>query len=87
MEKHEHTRAAVNRVARAAGHLLAVKGMLEDGRDCTEVLIQLSAVRAEIVNVSKLILKDHLAHCVVDAVRQRDEEAIARLMGAVDKLL
>ena len=40
MEGHTHTKAVLNRIARAAGHLNAVKTMVEEGRDCTEVLIQ-----------------------------------------------
>ncbi|MBR2645971.1 MAG: metal-sensing transcriptional repressor [Clostridia bacterium] len=87
MEKHEHTKAVLNRMSRAIGHLTAVKKMVEEGRDCSEVLVQLSAVRAEITNVSKVILKDHIDHCIVDAVKANDETAIANLKGAIDKLL
>ena len=61
--------------------------MIESGRDCGEVLIQLSAVKSEIVNTSKIILKDHLDHCVVKAVRENDEETIRQLQAAIDKLL
>lgn len=87
MEKHEHTKAVLNRMSRAIGHLNAVKKMVEEGRDCSEVLIQLSAIRSEITNVSKVILKDHLEHCIVDAVRENNDEAIANLKGAIEKLI
>ncbi len=87
MEKHEHTKAVINRLSRATGHLNAVKKMVEEGRDCSEVLVQLSAVRAEIANVSKVILKDHLDHCIVDAVKGDDMLAVQRLSEAIDKLL
>lgn len=87
MEKHEHAKAVINRLSRAAGHLNAVKKMVEEGRDCSEVLVQLSAVRAEIANVSKVILKDHLDHCIVDAVKGDDMLAVQRLSEAIDKLL
>ena len=87
MEKHQHTKAVLNRVSRAIGHLNAVKRMIEEGRDCSEVLIQLSAIKAEIVNVSKVILKDHVDHCIIDAIKANDEESIANLKGAIDKLL
>ena len=56
MHQHEHTKAVLNRMSRAIGHMNAVKKMIEDGRDCSEVLIQLAAVRAEITNTSKVIL-------------------------------
>ena len=87
MDKHQHTKAVLNRMARAIGHMNAVKKMIEDGRDCTDVLIQLSAIRAEITAVSKVILKDHVDHCIVDAVKENDEEAIDNLKEAIDKLL
>ena len=85
--KHEHTKAVLNRMSRAIGHMNAVKKMIEDGRDCSDVLIQLSAIKSEITGVSKVILKDHIDHCIVDAVKENDEDAIEHLKGAIDKLL
>ena len=64
-----------------------MKKMIEDGRDCSDVLIQLSAIKSEITGVSKVILKDHIDHCIVDAVKENDEDAIEHLKGAIDKLL
>ena len=84
---HEHTKAVLNRMSRAIGHMNAVKKMIEDGRDCSDVLIQLSAIKSEITGVSKVILKDHIDHCIVDAVKENDEDAIEQLKGAIDKLL
>ena len=40
----------------------------QDGRDCSEILIQIAAVRSAINNIGKIILKDHIDHCVVDAI-------------------
>ena len=77
----------MNRLSRAIGHLSAVKDMIEKGRDCSEVLVQLSAVRAEISALSRVILKDHIDHCIVDAVRTGDVETVEQLKGAIDKLL
>ena len=84
---HEHTKAVLNRMSRAIGHMNAVKKMVEDGRECSDVLIQLSAIKSEIAGVSKVILKDHIDHCIVDAVKDNDEDAIENLKGAIDKLL
>ena len=84
---HEHTKAVLNRMSRAIGHMNAVKKMIVDGRDCSDVLIQLSAIKSEITGVSKVILKDHIDHCILDAVKENDEDAIENLKGAIDKLL
>ena len=45
---HENIRAVLNRLSRAIGHLQSVKRMVEEGRDCSEVLIQIAAVRSAI---------------------------------------
>ena len=84
---HEHTQAVSNRLARAIGHLEAVKHMVEDGRDCSEVLVQLAAVRSALSAVGRMILKDHIEHCIVDAVENDDTEAIRELNRAIDQLL
>ena len=84
---HTQTRAVVNRLARAIGHLERVKAMVEEGRDCSEVLIQLAAVRSAINNTGKVILKDHLEHCVVDAVQSQDRAAIDELNKAIEQFV
>ena len=47
---HENQRAVINRLSRAIGHLEKVKRMVEEGHDCSEVLIQLAAVRSALDN-------------------------------------
>ena len=84
---HTHTKSVLNRLSRAIGHLESVKKMIEDGRDCSEVLIQLSAVKAAINNTGKIILKDHIEHCIVDAVEHGDREAIKDLEKAIDSFM
>ena len=85
--KHEDTKVVINRLSRAIGHLESVKKMVEEGRDCSEVLIQIAAVKAAVNNVGKLILKDHINHCVVAAVEDHDETVLADLNDAIDKFI
>ena len=82
---HTHTKAVLNRLSRAAGHLESVKRMIEDGRDCAEILIQLAAVRSAIGNTGKLILKDHIEHCIVHAVESGDTGALDELNRAIER--
>ena len=84
---HENQRAVVNRLSRAIGHLEKVKRMVEEGYDCTEVLVQLAAVRSALENTGKVILKDHMRHCLVDAVAAGDEDAIDDLCLAIDRYM
>ena len=84
---HENQKAVVHRLSRAIGHLEKVKRMVEEGCDCSEVLVQLAAVRSALDNTGKVILKDHMRHCMVDAVAAGDQEAINDLIAAIDKLI
>ena len=84
---HEHTKAVLNRLSRAIGHLESIKKMVENGRDCSEVLIQLSAVKSAINNTGKIILQDHIEHCIVDAVEHGDRDAIKELERAIDRFM
>ena len=83
----EHKREVSNRLARAIGHLQKVKQMVEDDEDCSDVLIQLAAVKSAINNTGKVILKDHMAHCIVHAVEDGDTEMIDELNAAIDKFM
>lgn len=87
VHSHAHTKAVLNRLSRAIGHLESIKRMVENGRDCTEVMIQLSAVKSAINNTGKIILQDHIEHCIVDAVEHGDKEAIKELEKAIDRFM
>ena len=84
--QHENTKAVLNRLSRAIGHLESVRRMVEDGRDCSEVLIQIAAVRSALNSTAKVILKDHIDHCLTDA-EHGGEEQLHALNDAIDKYI
>lgn len=84
---HPNQKAVSNRLARAIGHLEKVKKMVDSGEDCTEILIQLAAVRSAITNAGKVLLTDHINHCIVEAVEEGDLEKIDELNAAIKKFV
>ena len=84
---HTQTRMVMNRLARISGHIEAIKRMVDEGRDCSDILIQLSAVDSALVSVGKVILRDHIDHCIVDAVRDNDLEAVENLKKAISTFI
>lgn len=90
---HSHThdpekiKAIMNRLSKSIGHMESIKKMLENQRDCADVLIQLAAVRSEINNTGKLLLKEHMEHCIVEAVQENDQDAITRMNQAIDMFM
>ena len=83
----EEVRKVINRLARSIGHLQSVKRMVENNADCSDVLIQIAAVRAELNNAGKVLLKQHLEHCIADAIEENDTAAIEKMNSAIDKFM
>ncbi|NLU24859.1 MAG: metal-sensing transcriptional repressor [Clostridiales bacterium] len=84
---HENTQAVINRLSRAIGHMEAIKKMVQEDRDCSEVLIQLAAVKSAVNNIAKIVLQDHIQHCVVDAIETGDKNVLDDLSTAIDKFM
>ena len=84
---HPNAKAVSNRLAKAIGHLESVKRMVDRGENCSDILIQLAAVRSAINNAGKVLLMDHLNHCVVDAVEDGNMESIEEFGEAIQKFV
>jgi len=83
---HKHSKAVLNRLARASGHLTSIRNMVEGERDCSEVLVQLAAVRGAINKISEIVLRDHLEHCIIEAAESGDKEALNKISRAIELL-
>lgn len=85
--KHTDTQQVLHRLSRAIGHMESIKRMVEDGRDCSEVLIQIAAVKAALNNTGKLILHDHMQHCITDALETGNRDALDDFARAIDQFI
>ena len=85
--RHGNTKAIVDGLSRAIGHMQALRTMVEEERDCSEVLMQIAAVKSAINNIGREILKEHITHCVVDAARDNDMQVIQELNAALDRYM
>ena len=84
---HTETRNVINRISRATGHMESIKKMVENGRDCGDILIQLAAVRSAINSIGRIILADHMEHCIAEAIERGDHEALDKFNDAIAKFL
>lgn len=84
---HENSQAIIHRLSRAIGHLEAIKKMIAEDRDCSEVLVQIAAVKSAINNAGKELLKEHINHCVVDAALHGDQKVLEDLSAAIDQFM
>jgi uncharacterized protein len=56
--------ALIARLKRADGHLRAVIAMLEAGKPCVDVAQQLQAVEKAVSNAKRVLIHDHIDHCL-----------------------
>ena len=85
---HPNKKKVVNRLARIEGHVRSIKNMVDSDRDCSEVLIQIAAVRKALDNTAKVILKDHLEHCILHAIEKGDgSKSLQDFEAAIDQYL
>ena len=86
---HAHlNKKILNRLARIEGQVRSLRTMVEAGRDCSEVLIQVAAARAALDQAGRLILEDHMEHCILEAVEEgRGQEALDDLKVALKRFI
>ncbi|KIT17123.1 metal-sensitive transcriptional regulator [Jannaschia aquimarina] len=69
---HQNRDAALKRLSRLEGQIRGIARMVEEDRYCVDVLTQIAAVRAALKGVEKLVIDDHAAHCIEDALASGD---------------
>ena len=72
---HAKRNDSIKRLNRIAGQVGGVARMLEEGRYCIDVLTQIRAVKAALARVEDMVLQDHAATCVAEAIASGDEKA------------
>lgn len=65
-------RSCLARLRRIEGQVRGIAKMVEDERYCIDIITQIQAVKAALQKVEGEILKDHVAHCVEDAITSGD---------------
>ncbi|MBS1477077.1 MAG: metal-sensing transcriptional repressor [Acholeplasmatales bacterium] len=70
----------INRMKRMVGQLNGIMKMIEDDRYCDDVLIQLSAVDKSIKSLANSILEEHMHSCVIESLKNGNEEAIDEII-------
>ena len=64
--------ACIQRLNRIEGQVRGLTRMVEEGRYCIDIITQLSAARAALRRVEQEVLRDHIGHCVREAMQSED---------------
>lgn len=75
-----------NRLSRIMGQIGGIKKMVDDGRYCMDIIIQLSACEKAIQSVSDILLKEHLETCVVEQIKNGNSDVISETLSLIKKM-
>lgn len=81
------SRHAANRISRTIGHLRLVKSMVEADADCTDVLIQLAAVRGQIDSICGSLTVQYAEQFAEDYRRTGDQEMLTAFKSDLAKAI
>jgi len=86
----ENKRVLIKRMNYLIGHLQGVKKMVDEDAYCIDIITQNLGVISALKKVNELILKDHLDHCLVDAIRSDNvaerQEKLQELQAVIRKI-
>jgi CsoR family transcriptional regulator, copper-sensing transcriptional repressor len=78
------------RLSRIEGQVRGLSKMVDEERYCIDIVTQISAVRAALRRVEEEVLKDHVAHCVEQAITSGDKadqrKKITELMAVIGRV-
>ncbi len=74
------------RLNRIEGQIRGIKGMIEKDTYCDDVITQISATQAALNSVAKILLEGHMKSCVVNRIKDGDEEVVDELLVTIQKL-
>ncbi|MBQ2230654.1 MAG: metal-sensing transcriptional repressor [Oscillospiraceae bacterium] len=77
----------MNRLSRIEGQIRGIRGMVERGAYCADILTQSSAVSAAMNAFNRELLASHVRTCVVDDVKAGRDETVDELVGLIEKLM
>lgn len=84
----EEKKKALVSLKTAKGQIEGIIKMLEDGRYCVDISNQIIAAQALLKKANMLILKQHMHHCVKDAVKEdKGDEKIDEILSILEKVI
>ena len=79
----ETTQRALGRLRRIEGQIQGVRRMVEEGKYCVDIMLQISAIQGALEQVSKLLMAQHIETCVLDSVKAGSDRERTRKIAEV----
>ena len=71
--QNEQKEDVLRRLNRIEGQIKGLKRLVEEDTYCVDVMTQISSIHEALRGAGKILMRNHLQHCVTDALRDGDE--------------
>jgi DNA-binding FrmR family transcriptional regulator len=87
-QRHKSRKQVADRLSKIEGHVHGIRKMVDEDRGCSDLLLQIAAVRSALDKVAQIILEDHMETCLLEALKSgKADESMAELKEALSKFL
>lgn len=83
----EEYKALIHRLNRIEGQVRGIKRMVEEDAYCVDIVTQVLAVNSALNSFNKVLLAEHMKTCVINDIKNGNEEVIDELVKTVQKLM
>ncbi|MCX4317607.1 MAG: metal-sensing transcriptional repressor [Lachnospiraceae bacterium] len=77
----------IHRLNRIEGQIRGIRGMIERGAYCPDILVQSAAAGAALNSFNRVLLANHIKSCVIQDIKDGKEETIEELLATLQKLM
>lgn len=74
VEQERIKKNVLSRMKRIEGQVRGIQRMIDDGKECEDILVQVRAVRSALQSANKLILKRYMLKCHAETVDSDNQE-------------
>lgn len=76
----------LKRLKRVEGQVRGLQRMVEDGRYCADIMVQIAATNEALRAVARELLRNHLRHCATDAIRSQSSRRADEMCAELSEL-
>lgn len=80
-------KAMMDRLSRVEGQIRGIKNLIEKDTYCYDVINQIEAARSALGSISMILMESHLRHCIVNQLKNGDEEAIDEILKSFKRMM
>ena len=83
----EVSKSMISRLNRIEGQIRGIKKMIENETYCDDVINQIEASRSALKSIEIILLESHIQNCVVDQIREGDNDVVSEVLATVKKMV